>query len=135
MSGKELLVIPTDVVDTAPPLFSFTLLATHRYRLRRISAHPTNDSATALETMTKQVKSIQDGILEYIDMNDGNRWDFVKMCVSFVPQTFCEFCFKQIGEESSKSILQSSSRNNYVKMIVPPLNYRKDVLIIIFFLK
>ncbi|KAH7829418.1 uncharacterized protein MONOS_730 [Monocercomonoides exilis] len=131
MTTRGNLVTPTDIVGITPPSFAFTLLATHKYRLQRCMSKSTKAAQTAAETITKQIKSIQEGILAYIDMTDSMRWDFLRMCVSFVPQGFCESCCENVLnlEEQSSTFRSGPGRSKYKSKTVPNLEYLPKVYI------
>ncbi|KAA6399549.1 MAG: hypothetical protein EZS28_004926 [Streblomastix strix] len=110
LRAADRLVVPSDIVELSPPPFVFTIYAIIQYRLanaRTSSAKlRTTSSQTVVSDLESQQVRIQEGIITYYSLEDSDRWEFIRLGISFIRPKFCEFCYEKLEDENTKDRLK-----------------------------
>ena len=100
MLNKDRVILPTDIINSNPPSFFFTLLAVNRTRKREADRSSFPESAAAVQVLSKQIEDIENGIINFIDMDDQERWTFLRSCLHYIQQDYCEYCYKKLPPQT-----------------------------------
>jgi hypothetical protein len=102
MSSVFKLVIPSEVFNSAPPAFIFSILSIFQKRKQKFVLNLDNNPDGSKEYSAELEKSIvyvKEGIIDFINMDEFSKYTYLVKCKSLIFTSYCDYCYKKFPKE------------------------------------